>query len=63
MVLISSKIFGESEIQVVEKDDFIFIRNRLYEYIEENTIIVKNRFFKPEFDYENLKLSLLVGVS
>ena len=63
VVLISSKIFGESEIQVVEKDDFIFIRNRLYEYIEENTIIVKNRFFKPEFDYKNLKLSLLVGVS
>ena len=61
VVLVSSKIFGEVDIQTVERRDFVFIRNQLYEWVGEDTVIVKNRFFKSEFDYENLKSLLLVN--
>ena len=33
----------------------------LYEGIREDVVIVKNRFFEPEFDYENLKSLLRVN--
>ena len=61
VVLVSSKIFGDADIETIERKDFVFIRNRLCEGIGEDVVIVKNRFFKSEFDYENLKSLLLVN--
>ena len=61
VVLISSKTFGDAGAWVVEREGFISIRNHLYEGIWEDVVIVKNRFFEPEFDYENLKSLLRVN--
>ena len=61
MVLVSAKTFGDADAWTVEREDFISIRNRLYEGIWEDVVIVKNRFFEPEFDYENLKSLLRVN--
>ena len=60
VVLVSGKTFGDAEIKTVEKDDFIFIRNRLWEGIVEDIVIVKNRFCELEFDYKNLESLLCV---
>ena len=61
VVLVSAKTFGDADAWTVEREDFIYIRNRLYEGIWEDVVIVKNRFFEPEFDYENLKSLLRVN--
>ena len=61
VVLVSAKTFGDTDAWTVEREDFISIRNRLYEGIWEDVVIVKNRFFEPEFDYENLKSLLRVN--
>ena len=61
VVLVSAKTFGDADAWTVEREDFIYIRNRLYEGIREDVVIVKNRFFEPEFDYENLKSLLRVN--
>ena len=61
VVLVSNKIFGDADAWTAERDDFIAIRDQLYEGIWEDVVIVKNRFFEPEFDYENLKSLLRVN--
>ena len=58
VVLISPKLFGEVETGVVKKENFVLIMNHLYDEIQENVVIVKNDFFKPEFDYGVLKSML-----
>ena len=60
VVLVSPKSYGQVEIETVEKENFVLIKNRLYEDIQEDIVIVKNKSFKREFDYENLKSMLLV---
>ncbi|MCH8914420.1 MAG: hypothetical protein IIA82_00990 [Thaumarchaeota archaeon] len=59
VVLFSTKVFADGEPSIVEKEDFIFIRNYLYGDIKEDIVIVKNRFCKLSFDYENLKKLLV----
>ena len=61
VVLISDKMFGDADACIVEREDFIYIRNQLYEGMWEDVVIVKNRFFEPEFDYESLKSLLRVN--
>ena len=61
VVLVSGKVFGDADAWIVEREDFIAIRNQLYEGMREDVVIVKNRFFEPGFDYENLKSLLRVN--
>ena len=59
VVLISGKMFGDPEIEDPEeiaRQHFIFIRNQISKGMGEDIVIVKNRFCKFKFDYENLKL-------
>lgn len=59
VVLISDKIFGDPEIEDLEeiaRQHFIFIRNQISKGMGEDIVIVKNRFCKFKFDYENLEL-------
>ena len=60
VVLVSEKTFGDGEAKMIERKDFIFIINQIYEYIWEYVVIVKNRFCKLAFDYEKLKSLMLV---
>ena len=55
VVLVSEKTFGDGEVKMIEREDFTFIVNQIYEYIWEYVVIVKNRFCKLAFDYEKLK--------
>ena len=55
VVLVSRRIFVGVEAKITEKDDFVVIRNLPYKDIEEYIVIVKNRFYKKEFDYKNLE--------
>ena len=55
VVLVSEKTFGEGEAKMIEREDFTFIVNQIYDYIWEDVVIVKNRFCKLAFDYEKLK--------
>ncbi len=56
VILISRKMFGDPEIENIKRQHFIFIRNQIYEGIGEDIVIVKNRFCRSKFDYENLRL-------
>lgn len=57
VVLVTRRMFvGETKIE--GKGDFVLIRNLPYKGIEEYIIIVKNRFYKKEFDYKNLESML-----
>ena len=58
-VLVSGKAFGDTKVEIIDRHDFIFIRNHLYVGIQEDIVIIKNQFYKPKFDYENLKSLLL----
>jgi len=60
IILWSKKVFADGKTNVTEKGDFIFIENYLYEEIKEDIVIVKNRFCKFKFDYDNLKELLTV---
>ena len=60
VVLVSTK-FGEGDACVEERDDFVFARSQVYDWMWEEIVIVKNRFFEPGFDYERLKSMLLPG--
>ena len=60
VVLVSEKTFGDGEAKMIEREDFTFIVNQIYEYIWEYVVIVKNRFCKLAFDYEKLKSIMLV---
>ena len=55
VVLVSEKTFGDVEAQMIEREDFTFITNQVYEDIWEYVVIVKNRFCKLAFDHEKLK--------
>ena len=55
VVLVSEKTFGDVETQMIEREDFTFITNQVYEDIWEYVVIVKNRFCKLAFDHEKLK--------
>ena len=59
VVLVSGKAFGDTKVEIIDRHDFIFIRNHLYGGIQEDIVIIKNQFYKPKFDYENLKSLLL----
>ena len=60
VVLVSEKTFGDGETKMIEREDFTFIVNQIYDYIWEDVVIVKNRFCKLAFDYEKLKSIMLV---
>ena len=55
VVLVTRRMFVGVEAKIAEKDDFVLIRNQPYKNIEEYIVIVKNRFCKKAFDYENLE--------
>ena len=59
VVLVSEKTFGDVEAQMIEREDFTFITNQVYEDIWEYVVIVKNRFCKLAFDHEKLKSIML----
>ena len=61
VVLVSEKTFGDVEAQMIEREDFTFITNQVYEDIWEHVVIVKNRFCKLAFDHEKLKSIMLAG--
>lgn len=60
VVLMSTKVFLDGKYSIVEKDDFIFIKNYLYGDINEDIVIVKNRFCKYKFDYDALTKLLTI---
>ena len=44
-VLVSRKAIGDTqETRIVDRKDFVYIRNRVYDYVDEDIVIVKNRF-------------------
>ena len=56
VVLVSGKTLGgHEETAITETQDFTFIRNKVYDMIHEDVVIVKNRFCESRFDHENLK--------
>ena len=55
VVLVTRRMFVGVEAKIAEKDDFVLICNQPYKNIEEYIVIVKNRFCKKAFDYENLE--------
>ena len=60
VVLVSEKTFGDVDAKMIEREDFTFITNQVYEDIWEYVVIVKNRFCKLAFDHEKLKSLMLV---
>ena len=58
VVLVTRKRYVGEDAKIAKKDGFVFIRNRPHKNIEEYIVIVKNRFCKKEFDYNNLESML-----
>ena len=60
VVLVSDKAIADKrETEIVDRADFVYIRNCIYDYGVEEVVIVKNRFCKSGLDYRRLA-SLLV---
>lgn len=61
VVLVSHKALGDTrETKIVDRKDFVYIRNRVYDYGSENIVIVKNRFCESGLDYGHLASLLAI---
>ena len=55
VVLVTDKIVGDDEeTTITDRRDFIFIRNKIYDGIHEEVILIKNRFCRFRLDYGRL---------
>ena len=55
VVLISGSIVGDDEeTTITDWRDFVFVRNKIYDSIQEEVVIIKNRFCKFSLDYGHL---------
>ena len=55
VVLVTGNIIGDKEeTTITDRRDFVFVRNKIYDYIQEEVVIVKNRFCGFKQDYGHL---------
>ena len=55
VVLVAGDIIGDDEeITVTDRQDFVFIRNKIYDSLQEEVVLIKNRFCGFRLDYGRL---------
>ena len=55
VVLVSGNIVGDNEeTTITDRQDFVFVRNNIYDYTLEEVVIIKNRFCRFKLDYGHL---------
>lgn len=55
VVLVACNIVGDDEeTTITDRRDFVFIRNNIYDGIQENIVLIKNRFCRFRLDYGRL---------
>lgn len=61
VVLVSHKAVGDTrETEIVDRKDFVYVRNHVYDYVGEDIVVVKNRFCKSGLDYGHLASLLAI---